>query len=210
MDVALAAIEADAREFGLHDRQGPWRLGLLVARSVAPSKGQGSRTDTFSHEKVSASEFAHLAGTSTKRVRNYFRAWEKAAKEGHVPHAAELSPGQEMNTLLWDRLPEWSDFYVANPPPSRVDTRIPPLMSAPSDYDEPPSETMAWNSAACSIPTASERIDNVKGSLGALLAGKVYKLNTSDLERLETILLEALEKVAQYEPLKSRKSRTVA
>jgi hypothetical protein len=35
--------ELDAREFGIHVRQGGWRLGLLVARNVEPRKGQNER-----------------------------------------------------------------------------------------------------------------------------------------------------------------------
>ena len=33
-ETVTAAIELDAHEFGLHLKQGGWRLGLLVARDV--------------------------------------------------------------------------------------------------------------------------------------------------------------------------------
>src|SRR5215467_2272690 len=165
MDAALEAIYEDAREFGAADRQGPWRLGLRVARSVQVGKGWGVNKryrEDVSHEtsleeyKVSASEFAHLSGTTTKRVMKHLRAWNKAAKEGCVLHSTELRPGQELGDLLWERLPDWEKFYEKDrrqevghqpTPPPTSQTRFPLL----SDYDEPPSETHAERSAVCSI-----------------------------------------------------------
>lgn len=212
MDAALAAIEADAREFGLHDRQGPWRLGLLVARSVIPASHGGDRkSSSFARNlngKVRASEFAHLSGTTTKRVMKHLRAWNRAAKEGHVPPSTDLEPGQELNTLLVDRLPDWSQFYEVETKRKEV---AEPQYHWPtaSESGEPESETMPWNSAACSIPKASERIKLLELSIAVLLAGKVYRLNAADLDRVRTILLEGLEKVDEYKPIKAKRSRTI-
>lgn len=106
-------IEMDAQEFGLHLKQGGWRLGLLVARDVEPGEGDPSvttRERAASVEgKVSAGEFARMAfGTDGARnkVMRYYRAWERYAAKGRVPHAADLSPGDEPD-LRWDMLPQW-------------------------------------------------------------------------------------------------------
>src|SRR5215471_10415660 len=103
VDAVMETITADAVEFGRQDRQGEWRKGLLVARSVQLGKNHGVKRRDVSYEtsqegeKTSAREFAMLSGTSTKTVMKYYRAWEKAAKEGlpGVLPAADLVPGQE-------------------------------------------------------------------------------------------------------------------
>lgn len=109
------SYKTDAHEFGLHVRQGGWRLGLLVARNVEPGTGSGDRTDLeprHDRAKVSATQFAEASGTSKTRVMRYVTAWEKAAKAGLVPHAAELKHGQNLD-LDAAKLPEWSQFYSA-------------------------------------------------------------------------------------------------
>jgi hypothetical protein len=111
-----ASVELDAREFGLHTRQGGWRLGLLVARNVEPGKGQnerGSRRSNRNDEKISAKKFADLAGTTAARVMRYWRAWEEAADKDIVPSSAGLTPGEEVD-LDVDELPDWSDYYDAS------------------------------------------------------------------------------------------------
>jgi hypothetical protein len=114
--------ERDAQEFGLHVKQGGWRLGLLVARNVEKGKDNGVHANdqealtavTASRSKVSAGRFAEQSGTSTPRVLRYLTAWESAADAGHVPHAATLSPGVDP-AIDWDSLPPWTDFYKSNP-----------------------------------------------------------------------------------------------
>src|SRR5262245_7607975 len=77
-----ATIELDAREFGIHVKQGGWRLGLLVARNVEPGAGAGERTDLEPRNdrsevgKVSASRFAEQSQTSVPRVMRYLHGWE--------------------------------------------------------------------------------------------------------------------------------------
>lgn len=115
-EVAVAAnpqVEADAREFGLHVRQGGWRLGMLVARNVERSK-PGSRQDQSDRTdlgKVSVTRFAADAHVGKERVLRYLDAWERAADEGVVPHAADLEPGRELD-LDADKLPDWSSYYT--------------------------------------------------------------------------------------------------
>jgi hypothetical protein len=215
-----AAIEADAREFGLHDRQGPWRLGLLVARNVEKGKQHGvnyayrdedvsCETSSYLPEKVSAGEFAMLAGTSKKRVLNYLKAWDKAADEGWVPHSSELSPAQEVPKLLVDRLPEWSKFYIANPKRKEVGVQpIAPGRPQKADLEawdaEPASEADIgmW----CRVESAPEFIERIEISMMEIL-GDPYTLNATDLGRLEAILRAALERIENYEPLTAKKSK---
>jgi len=110
-----AAVEHDAREFGLHVKQGGWRLGLLVARNVEPGTGQGARQprDDRPEVKVSANVFAEMSGVSRPRVTRHLDAWEKAAAKGYVPAADSLSPGEDID-LDVDALPDWNEFYDAS------------------------------------------------------------------------------------------------
>lgn len=98
-------VARDAREFGVHARTGGWAFGLMVARSVRPG-GQGARETA----KVSAKEFAELAGCSPERVMRYYKAWDRAADDGLVPHFEALAPGQEVE------LPDadvWIGYYAS-------------------------------------------------------------------------------------------------
>ncbi|MCX5263924.1 hypothetical protein [Streptomyces sp. NBC_00199] len=98
-------VARDAREFGVYARTGGWAFGLLVARSVRPG-GQSAQESP----KVSAKEFAGLAGCSPERVLRFYKAWDRAADDGLVPHFEELAPGQEVE------LPDaevWLTYYVS-------------------------------------------------------------------------------------------------
>ncbi|MCZ4609315.1 hypothetical protein O3S80_37255 [Streptomyces sp. Lzd4kr] len=98
-------VARDAREFGVYARTGGWAFGLMVARSVRPG-GQGADETP----KVSAKEFAELAGCSADRVMRYYKAWDRAADDGLVPHFEALAPGQEVE------LPDadvWLSYYVS-------------------------------------------------------------------------------------------------
>lgn len=110
----MTTIDDDAREYGEHIKHGGWRLALLVARNVEKGRGASSGSvpnDRYGHDgKVSASHFAELSGTSAPRVLRHLTAWEKAADAGHVTHAAELVPGQEV-ALPTAEL--WASIYDA-------------------------------------------------------------------------------------------------
>ncbi|MEU9669346.1 hypothetical protein AB0E25_27885 [Streptomyces bobili] len=98
-------VARDAREFGVYARTGGWAFGLMVARSVRPGGQSAQETP-----KVSAKEFAELAGCSAERVMRYYKAWDRAADDGLVPHFEELAPGQRVE------LPDadvWLTYYVS-------------------------------------------------------------------------------------------------
>ncbi|MCM1977369.1 MULTISPECIES: hypothetical protein [Streptomyces] len=98
-------VARDAREFGAYARTGGWAFALMVARSVRPG-GQGAEETP----KVSAKEFAELAGCSPERVMRYYRAWDRAADDGLVPQFEALRPGAEVE------LPDadvWLSYYVS-------------------------------------------------------------------------------------------------
>ncbi|WP_406364743.1 hypothetical protein [Streptomyces sp. NBC_00645] len=96
-------VERDAHDFGAYARTGGWAFALKVARSVRP--GGQSADDT---PKVSAKEFAELAGCSPERVMRYYKAWDRAADDGLVPHFETLIPGEDVE------LPDaeaWQTYY---------------------------------------------------------------------------------------------------
>ncbi|MEU6305893.1 hypothetical protein [Streptomyces chartreusis] len=98
-------VARDAREFGVYARTGGWAFGLMVARSVRPG-GQGADETP----KVSAKEFAELAGCSADRVMRYYKAWDRAADDGLVPQFEALAPGQEVELPNAD---VWLGYYVS-------------------------------------------------------------------------------------------------
>ncbi|MFF6783513.1 hypothetical protein [Streptomyces sp. NPDC012510] len=96
-------VARDAREFGVYARTGGWAFALKVARSVRPGGEAAGETP-----KVSAKRFAELAGCSPERVMRYYKAWDKAADDGMVPHFEALTPGEEID------LPDsdvWLTYY---------------------------------------------------------------------------------------------------
>ncbi|MFF9814811.1 hypothetical protein [Streptomyces sp. NPDC014006] len=98
-------VARDAREFGAYARTGGWTFALMVARSVRPGGQAADETP-----KVSAKDFAELAGCSAERVLRYYKAWDRAADDGLVPHLEALRPGQDVE------LPDadvWPAYYVS-------------------------------------------------------------------------------------------------
>lgn len=91
--------ELDAKEFGRHHKNGGWYLAMLVARSVEPGAGQGSKTSGTNTQltKISATQFAELSGVSRKTVDLYYKAWVLASQsEGAcVRHPSLLKPGDD-------------------------------------------------------------------------------------------------------------------
>nr|WP_245797763.1 hypothetical protein [Mangrovactinospora gilvigrisea] len=100
-------VHRDAAAFGRFARTGGWTFALLVARSVRPG-GAPSPDDTSA--KVSAKEFARLAGCSAERVMRFWRAWDRAADDGVVPVFEALAPGVDIE------LPDadvWLGYYTS-------------------------------------------------------------------------------------------------
>lgn len=98
-------IVRDAREFGVYARTGGWTFALKVARSVRPGGQLAGETS-----KVSAKEFAELAGCSPERVMRYYKAWDMAADDGVVPQFETLVPGEDIE------LPDadvWLSYYTS-------------------------------------------------------------------------------------------------
>ncbi|MGW3651265.1 hypothetical protein [Streptomyces sp. NPDC000878] len=96
-------VARDAQEFGAYARTGGWAFGLKVARSVRPGGESAGETP-----KVSAKEFAGLADCSPERVMRYYKAWDKAADDGVVPHFEALAPGEEVELPGADL---WLTYY---------------------------------------------------------------------------------------------------
>ncbi|WP_327347889.1 hypothetical protein [Streptomyces europaeiscabiei] len=103
LDTVDEQVARDARDFGVYARTGGWAFALKVARSVRPGGETAGETP-----KVSAKRFAELAGCSPERVMRYYKAWDKAADDGMVPHFEALAPGEEID------LPDsdvWLTYY---------------------------------------------------------------------------------------------------
>ncbi|MEU3980699.1 hypothetical protein AB0F77_11395 [Streptomyces sp. NPDC026672] len=98
-------VARDARKFGVYARTGGWAFALMVARSVRPGGQAAGETP-----KVSAKEFARLAGCSPERVLRHYKAWDRAADDGLVPQFEVLAPGQETELPDADA---WSAYYSA-------------------------------------------------------------------------------------------------
>ena len=100
---APEVIARDAREFGAYARTGGWGFALKVARSVRPGGQAAGETP-----RVSAKEFAELAGCSPERVMRYYKAWDMAADDAVVPQFEALVPGEDIE------LPDadvWLGYY---------------------------------------------------------------------------------------------------
>ncbi|MEU3247712.1 hypothetical protein [Streptomyces sp. NPDC006875] len=100
-----AAVSRDARDFGAYARTGGWAFALKVARSVRP--GGQAADETL---KVSAKEFAALAACSPERVMRHYKAWDRAADDGLVPHFEVLVPGEEVKLPGADA---WAAYYAS-------------------------------------------------------------------------------------------------
>ncbi|MEV0281190.1 hypothetical protein AB0I22_33050 [Streptomyces sp. NPDC050610] len=104
-----SAVRRDAREFGAFARTGGWTFALKVARSVRPGGAPAGQADE-PEPKVSAKEFARLAGCSAERVMRFWRAWDRAADDGVVPVFEALAPGVDID------LPDadvWLGYYTS-------------------------------------------------------------------------------------------------
>ncbi|MGW5865106.1 hypothetical protein ACWFRJ_23355 [Streptomyces sp. NPDC055239] len=99
------AVARDARDFGAYARTGGWTFALKVARSVRPG-GMGADETP----KVSAKEFSDLANCSAERVMRYYKAWDKAADDGLVPHFEALTPGEDIELPDSDA---WLIYYAS-------------------------------------------------------------------------------------------------
>jgi hypothetical protein len=107
-------IMADAVEYGHHVKQGGWRLGLLVARSVTKGAGTGGTTRSRGQvAKVSAEAFAKESGASRSTVTRHLDTWNAAAKQGLVPASTDLVPGQEVE-ISDDLREQWVGIYADN------------------------------------------------------------------------------------------------
>ncbi|MFF1448352.1 hypothetical protein ACFVYF_09385 [Streptomyces sp. NPDC058274] len=104
-DAVDELVSRDAREFGTYARTGGWAFALKVARSVRPGGQPAGETP-----KISAKYFAELAGCSAERVMRYYKAWDKAADDGVVPHFEVLAPGQDIELPDSDA---WLSYYTS-------------------------------------------------------------------------------------------------
>lgn len=139
-------LTTDAQEFGRAVRCGGWRLGLLVARNVAPAKAGRPAAENASLEmdsaKVSMTKFAEIAGVSQSHVSYYYKAWELAAKAGLVPSAQSVDPGEENIDVETDSIEDdenprtqWSWFYSLAKNPPKQEKPVEPKQDSKSESE---------------------------------------------------------------------------
>jgi hypothetical protein len=91
-------LDSDIELFTVVEKRSGWLRGLLVARRVNPEKSSihpERPNDGFT--RISAAEFARRTGTARERVVAMWNAWERAANDGIVPHAEDLTPEMEVD-----------------------------------------------------------------------------------------------------------------
>jgi hypothetical protein len=127
----------DARFVGAFIRGGSWEVGLRIARRVQPGIGQGTTSSKSGQSnRISLRDFAAAAFVSTTTISTYLKAWELAADDGRVEHAADLVPDDE---YFWDaeglHENDWKRYYrkVSEPAPKPAPKPAP----APSVDDLP-------------------------------------------------------------------------
>lgn len=209
-------IDSDATEFANHFKQGGWRLGLLVARSVVMQAKPGG-IPTGDNGKVTTGEFAKKSGVSQTTVQYYFKAWELAADEGHCLHARELNPGDEDASIDHDEDDNesrimWSKFYQKarepKKPKQQVEKKPEPKVEAEANEseDETSTETDSFviNEAELDRQFRHDRIVNAREAFEAH-ATKLSEIGVvteaEDVAALQDIYKYAQQILAQLEGL---------
>ncbi|WP_155356468.1 hypothetical protein [Acrocarpospora macrocephala] len=110
--------DRDIQAWAALDQAGGWWLGFFIACQVeSGQRNVGGKRDatppdrnTARPTKVSASEFARRAGTTSKRVLRYYRAWEAAAEAGAVGlGTGQLYPGHP--PIDFPPAEDWSLYF---------------------------------------------------------------------------------------------------
>ena len=102
-DRTRSKAEAIATMYGPEERRTTWRLAAMIACACEPAQPGRKAKDApepGTDDKISFTRFAGIAQTSVPLVSRYFKAWERAAAEGHVPHAADLKPSDWSARLM--------------------------------------------------------------------------------------------------------------
>lgn len=92
----------NAAEFAALDQGEGWPFAILVACSVEPKSAAHRPGSIAPGAKVSARQFAEVAGTTHKRVMLYLAAWDRAADDLVVPDASSLTPEDAHTTPIPD------------------------------------------------------------------------------------------------------------
>jgi hypothetical protein len=118
--VEMTVWREDARFVGAFIHGGSWEVGLRIARSVQPGVGDRSKPrgdNSPRTDRISLREFAREAHVDHKTIAAYLRAWERAADDGKVKHAATLNPNDQ---YIWDGRgldeEDWKRYYHASKP----------------------------------------------------------------------------------------------
>lgn len=89
-------MDSDLTLFTALEPRSGWLRGLLVARRVLPNAVVSPEGAAESFVRIGLDEFAQRTGTPREHVLAIWDAWERAADDGVVPHALDLTPGTEV------------------------------------------------------------------------------------------------------------------
>ncbi|MFE7963437.1 hypothetical protein ACFU0X_10345 [Streptomyces cellulosae] len=101
----MSSLDSDIALFTALRRRGGWLQGLLVARRVQPKTAASTGEAAKTYVRVSPDEFAQRTGTYRDDVLALWDAWERAADDGVVPHALELTPATDVGLPNEDEIP---------------------------------------------------------------------------------------------------------
>lgn len=223
--VEVSQLDRDAKEFGIGVRCGGWRLGLLVARNVAPAKAGRPSAVNHSQEndKVSMNAFAETAGVAVSQVKYYYDAWELAAQAGLVPKASQIIFGDEEVDVDIDSIEvednprtQWSHFYgLARKPAEKSkgkeDSKPEPKAEAKdkvdSDFGIQPEEQeielteaqRAEADSAISRNTLIEVLESVQAIKSRLTRVDSASTHTELVAQIRSAALELMEMAAAME-----------
>lgn len=131
--------EVNAQEFKELDKGNGWPFAILVACSVEKRKAGGNSSTIIrsNNGKVSANQFAEMAGTTQPRIHRILASWQKIADRGLVVDASTLTPSDVGDVVIpdiaWMRRDariggEW--VYDASVPRSTPRARTTPVLAS--------------------------------------------------------------------------------
>lgn len=106
----------DARYIGIALGANKWDIALRIARSVLPASADNAVHGEYGafktaagddHQRVPQHTFAKRAKVGHQTVKRWYLAWELAADDGVVDHAADLLPDTEYH---WNGMGDFAHY----------------------------------------------------------------------------------------------------
>jgi hypothetical protein len=186
-DRTRSKAEAIATMYGPEERRTTGRLAGMIACACYPAQPGRKAKDAPEpgpEDKISFTRFASIAQTSVPVVSRHYKAWERAADAGHVPHAAELRPSDWAGKLMRQvaLLEDHWSFVLCGKVEKRAVTLAATVVAEvnpPADGDQREYNALV---DTLSLPRARQIVERYAGSHFELPAAGVI---TSDRELLQ-------------------------